>query len=311
MTEEIATQLYPVSNKLESVERSSQYSSASISSLASDVSRILELVSASPARSERSDLETSGFLSSPQPEKYEGWEWCCDSLSGIEGAFSDQRSGREVKCMFCKEHFDLNATDWYDRGKHLAETHRYGQCNLSLSYHYTSRFRSHMINFHDMTSNDTGFVSAHQREVQVNRFQRGPHSNWQAQHVPEETSESSGIYHAQLKALLHEFSNTKQDSAPDDSLYRATSLTARQQLLEAGIACLQERFIVDGHILNFEDDRPITSETSQGIARSISEALFQTRKSIIKDSMDRTEKVNEWLLEVLRHSTTNRIILRD
>ncbi|KAB5584754.1 hypothetical protein GE09DRAFT_1227 [Coniochaeta sp. 2T2.1] len=70
------------------------------------------------------------------------YEWTCDTISGIDEAFL------EDKCIFCNECFRNVSSDW--RGRHLVDRHRFGQCPDDVSYGEgdISLFRDHLERFH-------------------------------------------------------------------------------------------------------------------------------------------------------------------
>lgn len=75
--------------------------------------------------------------------------WCCDVLPGIEAAFSV----RGLFCLFCGDDSgelgqDQESAEWYLRGRHLVDEHRYGECNLLVSYASKERFAQHIQEFH-------------------------------------------------------------------------------------------------------------------------------------------------------------------
>lgn len=172
-------------------------SSASISSLASDVSRILELVSPKPALSiiaKSGDARTvsdaeqwakSGVKKTKiDPPKLlrqlskTNVEWSCDFLPGIEAAFST--TGRY--CLYCGK--DFNKSEWPLKGRHLVDEHRYGECNLRLVYHSEETFAQHIQEFHQCSlghiwhlSNE--LITTHCQFGRVKGFHRGPESKHQ------------------------------------------------------------------------------------------------------------------------------------
>ena len=145
-------------------------SNASISSLASDVSRILELVSSKPAldiiaKSDDGRIDSSGGHASSagfeidktklnprelsQRSSKTQMEWSCDFLPGIEAAYS----ARGSFCLYCGDEFDEpgqlpDSEEWSLRGRHLVNEHRYGECNLLLAYDSEENFAQHIQDFH-------------------------------------------------------------------------------------------------------------------------------------------------------------------
>ncbi|KAB5566983.1 hypothetical protein GE09DRAFT_1219230 [Coniochaeta sp. 2T2.1] len=70
------------------------------------------------------------------------YEWTCDTMSGIDEAFVEDR------CIFCNESFRDVSSDW--RGRHLVDRHRFGQCPDDVSYGEGDipLFRDHLERFH-------------------------------------------------------------------------------------------------------------------------------------------------------------------
>ena len=141
-----------------------------MSSLASNVSRILELVSSKPAlaitaKSDDGKMESSvghassayatilktklGPLEPSERPSQTRMEWCCDFLPGIEAAFSSHGS----VCLYCGDEFDelgqhQDSAEWSLIGRHLVDEHRYGECNLLLAYDCEEKFAQHIQEFH-------------------------------------------------------------------------------------------------------------------------------------------------------------------
>lgn len=141
------------SNHSES-QQSVQSLSHSISSLASQVSQLLENASLSDPNRENSPKVPEGTNTKPPESEY---EWCCDAISGIDDAFDDKAYIHH--CKYCsKQFFEFGRVSSQQRGKHLADCHAFGNCNLVITYQCWDDLKSHLIAFHSLTT-DGGFPS--------------------------------------------------------------------------------------------------------------------------------------------------------
>lgn len=248
-------------------------SSASISSLASDVSRVLKLLSSNPAlavsakaddedgRLEADIARASSAGSAIVKAKFDPLdllqrpprteiEWCCDFLPGIEAAFS--ASG--LICLYCGDEFDQASTDWSFKGRHLVDEHRYGECNLLLSYDSEEEFTKHIREFHQCSLGYNGrlsneFLNEHRQCGREWGFHRGPESKDQNL-----TNDFHNISSRRWKALsdnskglkaLHGNSGGAKVVLPLES---ANKIRLEQQPweLDLFIALSEEGCIVDG-----------------------------------------------------------------
>ena len=193
-----AARMDPVSGQLDRLESSSRMSSASMSSLASNVSRILELVSSNPAlavseashdEDEKSKPDVAhaslGRNTFEKPktdprtlQRPSLLEWSCDFLPGIEAAFS--ASG--FSCLYCADEFDQDSAEWSLRARHLVDEHRYGECNLLLAYDSEEKFAKHIQEFHQCSLGHVyhlynELLDKHCRFGRQKGFHRGQESN--------------------------------------------------------------------------------------------------------------------------------------
>jgi len=324
----ISDNFHPVSRSVSNLEAASQDSSDRISSIASDISRILEIISAGSNQSGGSDYEETR----PSGSSWAGnTEWSCDSMPGIESAFTERKPDSMVQCLYCGISFGAISRDWCALGGHLVAFHNYGKCNFSMSYITESLFRKHMIDFHDVSTNCEyrvhQLIKIHQSTSRTGRFHRGPESKAQAPCPVDEIAESSGIYRARLKALLQCYEEEMTDSV----MCQEEKVRDIQLGLDNDIACLQEEFVVAGHNINYDprfceinleggsrqecqdeciqDRRYI--DIDEDPYKSLCDGLFQAKMPKGYGGLNRREEVNWWLFGVLRSSWTNRIILRD
>lgn len=259
------TRLNSVSGQLDRLENSSQKSSAGISSIASDVSRVLEILSSSPAlatspnrgggqlvassagsaiaETEHDPLKLSQKCQQLSPAQS---QWSCDFLSGIEDAFS--ASG--CICLYCGDEFDDDSTEWSIKGRHLVDEHRYGDCNLLISYDSEEVFYRHIQEFHECSnylSND--FLDKHHQNGRERGFHRGLRSK--DQHL---TDDFHSIRSRRLGALFadkrwFEEMHTRPCGARATSsteIVEESQSSRRPWQLELSAAIRDESCIVDG-----------------------------------------------------------------
>ena len=265
------TRLNAITSQLDRLEGSSQTSEASMSSLASDMSRMLEILSSSPALATpaksdeggRQFVETDTNSADPPVVKRKNslnlseqrqqpfpvqFQWSCDFLSGIEDAFS--ASG--CICLYCGDEFDNDSTDWSIKGRHLVDEHRYGECNLLISYDSGELFHRHIQEFHECSnylSND--FLAKHHQYGRERGFHRGLRSK--DQHL---TDDFHSIRSRRLGALFAD-NRWFQEMHTQPCGARATSSTKivesqpsqRPWQLELSAAIRDESCIVDGLLI--------------------------------------------------------------
>ena len=173
-------------------------------------------------------------------------EWSCDFLPGIEDAFSASGS----ICLYCGDEFDDNSTEWSIKGRHLVDEHRYGDCNLLVSYNSEEIFHRHIQEFHECSnflSND--FLDKHHQNGRERGFHRGLKNN--DQHL---TDDFHGIRSRRLGALFAD-NRWFEEMHTDPGGARAMSSTKvveesqpaqRPWELELSAAIRDESCIVDG-----------------------------------------------------------------
>lgn len=314
----ISEQLEDMSNKLDWVDARSRGSNASMSTLASQLSYLIDMVSASSGGSLKGVSVEKVQQASPS-NVHVGTgrlEWSCDTLPGIENSF-DESSTDQAICKYCEEPFDTRSTDWYVRGKHLADAHHFGQCNLLLSYPTSDHFKEHLFEFHRMSGHKwPELIDEHKRPTTIYHFHRGEESKSQRTMQIDEAAETEGIYHARMTTILHHtedaLSNARISKAP------IPGLTQLQWHLEREIACLQEEFIVGGYTfeaLKYPVGLFISNLDADSKSRTISASNttpeYQFEAPKFKDKASKRSCINLWLYEILRSSNTTKLVLRD
>ncbi len=250
-----------LNEKLDRLESSTVQSSASMSSIASDVSRVLEILSAAQESSHEPDNATVGDakpdfemeapvlgpIKSTSEDKHDSKhvEWCCDALPGIEAAFETRFDG--YGCCYCGSSLGKEEITWHDRGKHLVEVHNFGRCNLLFAYRTADQFMQHMRDCHRMFIRNDNFILQHERITRKLDFQRGLSSNTQALAKTDEYAQTRGLYMAQLKAIIEASKKSNSMSHSIKSHSEIVEGDERLWQLMWDVARLQEEFIVDGH----------------------------------------------------------------
>ena len=192
------------------------------------------------------------------------WEWTCESLSGIDEAFSND------VCLFCDENVDY--LDSHERGRHLVEAHQFGRCNQDASYSSVdlTSFEKHLRAFHSCENPNTiSLINALRRPKDPLRAARlrdyDPpeiHTNDIAG-LRDESPQKSLILQARMDQVIY-----RADVLPDVSLveYVGMGLFARalrrldqlplspppeprmdRMLFSFEAACIEEEMVVSGH----------------------------------------------------------------
>jgi hypothetical protein len=119
--------------------------SHSISSLASQMSQLLEMANVSDV-SQKHSVKAPGITNAKIAETED--EWCCDTISGIDAGFIETRNA-EYSCIYCYSgYFGWESKDSHKRGRHLAEAHSFGKCNLMTTYRSWDELVLHLDTFH-------------------------------------------------------------------------------------------------------------------------------------------------------------------
>lgn len=320
-SESFSTQLETVSTTLNRVE---QNSNASMSSIASQLSHLIDLVSANSGGSVQAGSKAVQ-VSRRDPSKGPGW--CCGALAGIESAFSEEdelvedtreyRRKSEIECLYCGEVFDTVNTNWYVRGKHLAATHHFGTCNLHFLYQTQEKFRQHLTEYHQMSMFGQSLVDRHFRSTKAVLFHRGPESDGQIDRQIDEVAETEGLYHARLKSILQSYEDACSYASVSSQVPKI-DIAEPYWLMEREVACLREEFIIGGHTFQALDNSVTLGKVSpmgdpnDSMLREASISQHNELPALqMKDKVSQSVWINFWLYEMLQKSPTARLILRD
>ncbi len=194
------------------------------------------------------------------------WEWSCDSLTGIDEAFTDD------VCLFCGENVDY--LDSHERGRHLVETHQFGQCNQDASYSsaHLKSFNKHLRDFHRCGENPKTYslVNAFRRPQDPLRAVRlrdyDPpeiHTNDSTARIQEELPQTSLILQARMDQVIYG-ADVLQDASLVEFVGMGLFARALRRLDQVPLslppephvdkilfsfeaACIEEEMVVSGH----------------------------------------------------------------
>jgi uncharacterized protein YdcH (DUF465 family) len=285
------------SNHSES-QQSIQSLSHSISSLASQVSQLLKDASLSdPTRENLPKIAEDTKTKPPESE----FEWCCDAISGIDDAFDED--AHNYHCTYCSARFGVREPDSSQRrGRHLADCHAFGKCNLMITFQSWDDLKSHLIAFHTLT-NEGGFPS-------MDRFWRKKRSvslfrdrSFSCEHPSDELFERSTaglIIAAGLQLAIDELkiSRIPHCELPD---FLQIGFSTQKSFLSTSdkIACLLEEAILSGHEnelkkIHFNENFWFYTHTS---------------KNVEAGSASLNQSLNKWFLQILEESVALRLLL--
>lgn len=198
------------------------------------------------------------------PEAMSGLELTCNAISGIDDAFNNDT------CLFCNE--TCEPSDSFERGRHLVEKHRYGQCNHDASYEEfeDALFRDHIVQFHQVTSH-TLLASLQDHFLRAKApfrvgWRRDQHSSGdktQYEMPHEEESPQTGLMlQTELRQVIHSAKIVRENPlrASWDNSYFAAALRhldiwcfspveSELEIISLGLkaACIEEEMVVCGH----------------------------------------------------------------
>lgn len=253
-------------------------------------------------------------------------EWCCDALSGIDDAFEEGENRRT--CLYCYKVFSWkHGTDHsYIRGKHLADSHAFGACNLAISYQTWPELQRHLVNFHSM---DAGAASIQQhvfrKKKPMNLFRGDLTCKGQPFTQEKSPSTLSLILHCKLQSVIGDIS---PGMMKDMSLVLGCTSYQKKianllgllecQLdygskvdlfkhMDVPVACIEEELMVS----NNEDlvILPIHSPEQSYI-----NSYFKSERIhglAVRRFQDQRHSINYWFMEVFRFSRPTRVLLRN
>ena len=350
------TRLSRVSSQLDRLESSSQKSEASMSSLASDMSRMFGILSSSPALSSsaKSDEENrqlvetdtnslnprllksnifSKLLHQRQQLSLRPVEWSCDLLPGIEAAFSASGS----ICLYCGDVFDEPSTDWSIKGRHLVDEHRYGECNVYLSYDSEVKFAQHIQQFHHCSLDYDSFLS---KKFLLSHFQYGQKKAFHRGMISTEQHLTDDFHDLKSSRWCSLFDNSRVLNAMHDHCggmkvpFRAFAPgrppVQRPLGLDIYNALLAEGCIVDGVMIastshprssincvgddmtmpcfSSRDSNEFSTDKKPHLAPLTADSLTRLMVTSSK-AVNENKRINSWLQQILTNSSTTRTIL--
>jgi len=292
-------------------QQSIQSLSSSMSSLASHISKLLE---------KTADTNNDQGINSPgiiDTGVLPHDEWCCDALSGIDDAFNESDKGYD--CVYCSSQFialSPNQDLSFQRGRHIAEVHAFGGCNLAVTYQSWKELELHLRSFHNLGTEEGRVIDQFHRDKRPLPLFRGDtHFDGQPMSSVERPTEVL-IMMARLKLALEQVHLLRETPKVMDYF-----LPAWQKDIALGVAfpperlfalryeivCIVEELIISGNDRN--DD-------AMDFVKSHPE-LFAGKKTRIQDKevfrtingSTRRNMINDWFLCTLKQSRTLRFFL--
>lgn len=128
-------------------DRASQSSQSSVPSLQSIQDTLSDLGSQISRIEARLSYNAVTFMTSTAPRPTATAEnWGCSAMLGIEECFIDDT------CIYCKVHFATST--WKHRGHHLIVDHAFGSCNMEVWYGSWSAMQRHLHDCHNRALDD-------------------------------------------------------------------------------------------------------------------------------------------------------------
>ncbi|KAN0114490.1 hypothetical protein V8E51_004034 [Hyaloscypha variabilis] len=284
-------------------QQSIQSLSNSISSLASQMSQLLNM-----ANNLEPTAPSPKAKVPPPPPSVEftevAFEWCCDALSGIDDGFDETKDGRYacIYCTFWSHKSDPDCS--YEKGRHLAEAHLYGKCNLMIAYQSWEELAEHLYSFHALENErrlwKPVFKTKFCRKKRLRPLSRGMGNNDDHPSNVIERSTEGLIMQAGLHVALDEaYPNftaelRRYTLLRDDLRTEETILNLRYK-----IACLFEELIVSDNTKYLE----ITSYFYEILMEVDLETL------LLIGNFNQISRINAWLLEMFLKSFPLRLLL--
>jgi hypothetical protein len=317
ISEAIGSQLRPLETSIEdhfdrmsSNHSESQQSihslSHSISSLASQMSQLLEMANVSGV-SQKHSVKAPGITNAKIAETED--EWCCDSISGIDGGFIETGNAK-YSCIYCFSVFQWGPENSHERGRHLAEAHSFGKCNLMITYQSWDELMLHLDTFHAAKRIDWADDLFCRKRKPLPLLRDQHFSDEHPSEVVERSSEGK-IIRACLNMALAEC------GLPEPSDYLAYSLepceiygsywyrTAGNTQNDARykIGCLLEELFVSGNDGYFDNTHALESLIMSKIKNEV------CKDAPHQDGFTQRKRINAWFLQSLMKSLPLRLLL--
>ncbi|PMD34397.1 hypothetical protein L207DRAFT_570988 [Hyaloscypha variabilis F] len=281
-------------------QQSIQSLSHSISSLASQMSQLLNMAN----NLEPTAPSPKAKVPPPPPTaKFAelGLEWCCDALSGIDDGFDETEDGI-CMCIYCYYSSPQSDPDCsYEIGRHLAETHSFGKCNLTISYQSWEELVEHLYCFHALQKQKRG--SFRTRFCRKKRFlplfrdmrNNGDHPSNIIERSTEGLIMEAGLHMALDEAYPDEITRHRQYTLlRDDLRTKETILNLRYK-----IACLLEELMVSGNA----DYLEVPSDFYNCLFAVDMDTTF------LICAFNQISRINAWLLQMFQESFPLRLLL--
>ena len=318
ISESIGSQLRPLETSIEdhfdrmsSNHSESQQSihslSRSISSLASQMSHLLEMANVSDV-SQKHSVKAPGITNAKIVETED--EWCCDSISGIDDGFIEDGNA-EYSCIYCNSGiFRWGSENSHKRGRHLAEAHSFGKCNLMITYQNWDELMLHLGTFHAAKRIDWADHLFRRKRKPLPLLRDQHFSDEHPSEVVERSTEGK-IIRACLNMALAEC------GLPEPPYYLAYSLEPcgiygsywyrraanTQNDARYKIGCLLEELFVSGNDEYFDSSHALESLVRRRIQNEV------RKDAPHQDGFTQRKRINAWFLQSLTKSLPLRLFL--
>ncbi|KAE9379635.1 hypothetical protein N431DRAFT_478594 [Stipitochalara longipes BDJ] len=306
-SEIIGSQLRPLGSSIEDrfdqmsldhseSQQSIQSLSQSISSIASQMSRLLEMANLSDTSHEHSvQAKRSTSPDVPEPED----EWCCDAISGIDDGF-DKIGNEHYSCIYCPfVILHIGPDGSQEKGRHLAEAHSFGSCNLMTTYQSWDDLAVHLYAFHNMKGKTSQTGAHFRRKKRLLSLFRDEVNGSDHPSTVIEQSTAGIIMEAGLQMALDEFNS---GPIPRHQAFEFLAHDLRVEdiflKLRYKIACLLEELIMSGN------DKYIGIIPSSNFI-----AEHRMKRASLLGKFNQRRNVNVWFLQTLEESLLLRLLL--
>jgi hypothetical protein len=254
--------------------------------------------------------------------------WSCDTITGIEDAFFDDDDEHGV-CIYCFNLFPsaANATDWRYRGQHLVQEHAFGLCNLTRDFATWQGMEQHLVQFHSLDTDysDVIFTNFERKPAKGNSFYRKFEDTEPEDRTRGTAPDPAHRISARVKYILEHLHNSGLTEILRNSDCQDQDVLASLWELDGDLACVEEGIITDTD-MDLIASRDIfidglikspwiqerLSLQSQSLSKRVEELHKGQQKRYQENAgaLTSTNRISEWLLEVLNQSVPMQRILR-
>ena len=241
-------------------------------------------------------------VTNTKPPEFE-YEWCCDAISGIDDAFDED--AYSYRCIYCSARFGVHEPDSsQERGRHLADCHAFGKCNLMITFQSWDDLKSHLIVFHSYSLTTMEVFPSTDRFWRKKRsFALFRDKSFSCDQPSEESFERSTaglIIAAGLQLAIDELKISRIPHFELPDFLRIGFSTEKSFLSTSDkIACLLEEAILSGH-----ENELKKIHFSENVW-----CYTHLSKNFEAGSASLNQSLNKWFLQILEESVTLRLLL--